>query len=364
VNDALQPATIKELAHVIHGSERVLAVGNRTKKPLSDGTDATLVSLSKLTGLLQYEPSEFTFTAQAGTPIAEVAAALAEQGQYLPFDPLLSAAGATIGGTVAAGISGPGRNRYGGIRDFLLGVRFFSSDGAVINSGGKVVKNAAGFDIPKLLVGSLGRLAVMTELTFKVFPQPLAHDTLQIQCQSHQQALERIALAASSRWEADAIDYDPSQRSLYVRIAGPDDANQAIAAEISAQWGDDVTKLEPESARAVWQSLSELQPRHESTRVAKIPSTPDQFLALQTLSESNDSIRLQLSVAGAVTWAWLDSDDAVKTMDQQLSQLNHCGLIIAGDSVASKWLGRRPTSNMEARIHAAMDVAGKFPALS
>ena len=104
-----------------------------------------------------------------------------KQGQYLPFDPMLSAAGATIGGTVAAGISGPGRYRYGGIRDFLLGVQFISSDGAVINAGGKVVKNAAGFDIPKLLVGSLGRLGVMTELTFKVFPQPVA----QRHCESH-----------------------------------------------------------------------------------------------------------------------------------------------------------------------------------
>ncbi len=363
MNDALQPATIEELGHVIHGSQRVLAVGNRTKKPLSDCDDVTLVSLSKLTGLLEYEPSEFTFTAQAGTPIAEIAETLAEKGQYLPFDPMLSAAGATIGGTVAAGISGPGRNRYGGIRDFLLGVRFFSSDGAVINSGGKVVKNAAGFDIPKLLVGSLGRLAVMTELTFKVFPQPVAYTTLRVVCATHQQALERIALTASSRWEAHAIDYDPEQRSIYICVAGPDEANQAIAAEIGNQWGGDVATIEPESAIAFWQAISELQPRSGSTCVAKIPTTPKQFLALQALSESNESIRLHLSVAGAVTWAWLDSDAAVTLIDQRLSQLNHCGLIIVGDSVAAKWLGHRPTSNIEAKIHAAMDPAGKFPAL-
>ena len=363
MNDALQPATIKELGHVIHGSKRVLAVGNRTKKPLSDCDGATLVSLSKLSGLLQYEPSEFTFTAMAGTPLAEVAATLGEKGQYLPFDPMLSASGATIGGTVAAGISGPGRNRYGGIRDFLLGVRFFSGDGAVINSGGKVVKNAAGFDIPKLLVGSLGRLGVMTELTFKVFPQPVSQTTLRLACASHQQALERTSAIASSRWEADAIDYDPDQRALYVRIAGPVEANDAIAADISKHWGDDVAPLEPDSARQHWQSLSELRPRNESTRIAKISTTPKQFLALQQLSETNASIRLHLSVAGAVTWAWLDSDDAVKMVDDLLSQLNHCGLIVVGHSVKSIWLGQRPTSNMETKIHEAMDPAGKFPSL-
>ena len=115
--------------------------------------------------------SEFTFTALAGTPVREIAAALAERGQYLPFDPMLREAGATLGGTVAAGLSGPGRFRYGGLRDFILGVRFVDGEGRLLRLGGKVVKNAAGFDLPKFFVGSLGRFGVLAEMTFKVFPK-------------------------------------------------------------------------------------------------------------------------------------------------------------------------------------------------
>src|SRR4029450_4463398 len=93
------------------------------------------------------------------------AAALAARGQSLRCDPFLLDAGATLGGTVAAGLSGPGRFRYGGLRDFILGVRFVDGLGRLMHMGGKVVKNAAGFDLPKFLVGSLGRFGVLAELT-------------------------------------------------------------------------------------------------------------------------------------------------------------------------------------------------------
>ena len=114
----------------------------------------------------------------AGTRVSEVVATLGEQGQYLPFDPLLADSGATIGGTVASNASGPGRFRFGGIRDFLLGVRFVDGRGNCIRGGGQVVKNAAGFDYPKLLVGSQGKLGLIYELTFKVFPRPESYATL------------------------------------------------------------------------------------------------------------------------------------------------------------------------------------------
>src|SRR5207249_11250784 len=133
-----------------------------------------------LRGISEYDPSECTFAALAGTPVREIAAALAERGQYLPFDPVLSEAGATLGGTVAAGLSGPGRFRFGGLRDFILGVRFVDGAGRLLRMGGKVVKNAAGFDLPKFFVGSLGRFGVLAEMTFKVFPRPASALTLRL----------------------------------------------------------------------------------------------------------------------------------------------------------------------------------------
>lgn len=339
----------------------LLAVGSQTKAPLF-GDDAALISMNRFTGITQYEPSEFTFTAKAGTPLKEISETLADKGQYLPFDPLLSESGATIGGTVAAGLSGPGRQRYGGIRDFLLGVQFVAGDGAVINSGGKVVKNAAGFDVPKLMVGSLGRLGVMTELTFKVFPRPVVTMTLRVACSSHEEALKRIARAANSRWELDAIDYTPGD-AAYLRLGGPTDANEALSAEIKAEWDGDVSDVPQEESTALWKRIGELQPRDGDTSIAKVPSTPQRFLALQTLCEARDDMQTHLSVAGAVAWVWLQSAEAVKALDDHLSATQHVGLLMCGRCEQTKWLGRRRTSDMESRIRRAMDPDERFAPL-
>ena len=107
-----------EIAAAFNQYGRVLAVGHRTKPPMSRCADTKLLSLAPINGMIQYEPSEFTFTAHAGTRVADIADELRSRGQYLPFDPMLIRAGATLGGTVASGIAGPGRFRYGGVRDF------------------------------------------------------------------------------------------------------------------------------------------------------------------------------------------------------------------------------------------------------
>ncbi len=164
----IQANTIDEVRDAVTSHDRIKVCAGNSKPALTDGAN---LSLQSLNGVLEYQPSEYTFTALAGTRISEVEDLLAQNRQYLPFDPPLAAAGATVGGTVAAGLSGSGRYRYGGVRDFLIGVTFISGDGRTVSGGGKVVKNAAGFDIPKLMVGSLGRFGVLVELTFKVFPR-------------------------------------------------------------------------------------------------------------------------------------------------------------------------------------------------
>src|SRR5947208_13328723 len=177
---SVAPSSVTELVEAVRSAPRVLAIGAGTKPRLS-AVDCAKISTRNLSGIIEYEPSEFTFTALAGTPISDITAALAERGQYLPFDPLLVRAGATLGGTVAAGLNGPGRFRFGGLRDFILGVKFIDGLGRLLRLGGKVVKNAAGFDVPKFMVGSLGRFGVLTEITFKVFPRPAATHTLRLQ---------------------------------------------------------------------------------------------------------------------------------------------------------------------------------------
>src|SRR5207237_6012057 len=176
--------------------------------------DATRLSTAGLRGILEYDPSEFTFTALAGTPVKEIAATLAERGQYLPFDPLCLDAGATLGGTVASGVNGPGRFRFGGLRDFILGVKFVDGLGRLLRLGGKVVKNAAGFDVPKFMVGSLGRFGALIEITFKVFPRPAATLTLKLRVDGAESARRIIIEAANSRWQPEAIDLLPDDQGL------------------------------------------------------------------------------------------------------------------------------------------------------
>ena len=153
------PANSAEAVEAVRGSKRLRPRGAGTKPALCAVDDeVSILDLSGLSGIIEYDPCEYTFTALGGTPVAEVEEALGKNGQYLPFDPPLREAGSTLGGTVAAGLSGPGRYRYGGVRDFLIGASFIDGDGRELRGGGKVVKNAAGFDFPKLLTGSLGEL--------------------------------------------------------------------------------------------------------------------------------------------------------------------------------------------------------------
>ena len=350
------PQSVDELRKIIGEQPQVIAVGNQTKRPLSNCPDATPVSLREIAGITQYEPSEFTFTAMAGTPLAEIVAALNERQQYLPFDPVLVDAGATLGGTVAAGLSGPGRFRYGGIRDFLLAVTFISGDGKLIRSGGKVVKNAAGFDIPKFLIGSLGRLGVMTELTFKVFPKPTTMQTMQIQCGSHEQALERMAVAAGSTWELDAIDYQPDQQIVLLRIGGPEISNQAIAKQILSRWGSDASVAA--DADDYWKRLRDLNWTDELTIAAKIPTTPN------SVAEFCEKLpgSILFSAAANVAWRFMKDNDQVTDLSKVLSECETHGLVVRGNSDQCQ-IGRRVSSQIEDRIKHAFDPLEKYPSL-
>ncbi|HMN27437.1 MAG TPA: FAD-binding protein, partial [Caldilineaceae bacterium] len=216
---------IDRIQAFIHTASAILPRGGGSKPALSSDRDGVaLLDLRGLRGILEYEPGEYTFTALAGTPLADVQAALAEHGQYLPFDPPLVAAGATLGGTIAAGLSGSGRYRYGGVRDFLIGIRFVDGQGRLVRGGGKVVKNAAGFDLPKLMVGSLGRLGVLVEASFKVFPQPQSFASLTVSYPTLAEALAGMRAVADARLDIEALDivtgWPAPSYTLWVRLGG------------------------------------------------------------------------------------------------------------------------------------------------
>jgi glycolate oxidase FAD binding subunit len=164
--------------------------------------------VSRLSGISLYEPEELVLSCGPATPLAELEALLADHGQMLPFEPPHWGAhfhsadrGGTIGGAIAVNASGPRRFRAGAARDFVLGVQAVSGFGESFKTGGRVVKNVTGYDVSKLIAGSFGSLAVMTELTLKVLPKPQACATLGYACDSNEAALARIGRAASGACE-------------------------------------------------------------------------------------------------------------------------------------------------------------------
>ncbi|MBI3935333.1 MAG: FAD-binding oxidoreductase [Acidobacteria bacterium] len=163
------------------------------------------LSLQRLNKVCDYPASDLTISVEAGVSIRDLGARLGTQGQMLPLD-VPFAERATIGGTVAANSSGPSRLSYGTWRDIVLGVQFVTADGKLAKGGGKVVKNVAGYDIPKLMIGSLGSLAVIVEITFKVFPIPPASATIALHLRSAEQASRAVLRVLNSPLIPQALD--------------------------------------------------------------------------------------------------------------------------------------------------------------
>ncbi len=328
-----QPTTIDELQDFVRSAEKVHACGAGTKPALSRGAT---VSTTGLSGILEYEPSEYTFTALAGTPLSEIKDALAKNGQLFPFDPPFVEAGATLGGTTASGLSGPGRFRYGGIRDFILGVKMVTGEGRVVFGGGKVVKNAAGFDIPKLVTGSCGRFGVLVELTFKVFPAPETWTTIRADfsgLEAGNTAMIRLAMAQE---ELQCLDLEPPGR-VWLRIGGLSaavDARIDRVRNLLQQTDPNVTieVLSGNDDAQVWNDAREFRWVPENHSLIKVPISPAQVIkAERLLSESGvESVR-RYSVGGNVLWLATPQSSGEEQLDRLCQQLGRPALALTGN---------------------------------
>ncbi|MDA0190187.1 MAG: glycolate oxidase subunit GlcE, partial [Proteobacteria bacterium] len=199
-------------------------------------------------GIVAYEPTELVVTARCGTPLAELEAVLAERGQMLPFEPPHFGPGATVGGCVAAGLSGPRRAQAGALRDFVLGARLLDGRGELLAFGGQVMKNVAGYDVPRLLAGSLGTLGLIVEVSLKVLPFAVATRTLRFDMPQAQ------ALATLNAWGGQPLPVSASAWSdgvLHVRLEGAAAAVDAATRKLGGE------ALAGPAAAAFWQSLRE-----------------------------------------------------------------------------------------------------------
>ena len=289
-----RPGNETELGDVLASTTGpVEIVGAGTKSP-PHRSERLLLDLRCLDGIVEYEPSEFTITARSGTPITSLVEALSSHNQYLTFDPLLAASGATLGGTVAANASGPGRVRHGGVRDFVLGVSWVDGEGRARRAGGRVVKNAAGLDLPKLMVGARGRYGPMTELTLKVFPREPARGTVLVHHLDGDRLLGLYESLARSPFELDGLEArnSGSRRSgwsLAIRLAGRHDSLRhrlsalETWARVRAPSDHDVEVLDGEAEPAFWRSLAQMSWAEPQRPVVKIPCTLESFQALEAM---------------------------------------------------------------------------------
>ena len=215
----------------------------------ADDEATTVLDTRGHAGIVEYDPSELVVTTRCGTPLAELEATLAASGQMLACEPPHFGPGATVGGCVAAGLSGPRRATAGSIRDFVLGAKLVNGRGQYLSFGGQVIKNVAGYDVSRLLAGSLGILGVITEVSLKVVPAPVAESTLRFDGIAQAEAIERL-----NRWAGQPLPLSASAWSggtLHLRLSG---AAAAVRSARAALGGE---ALDARAASAFWLALRE-----------------------------------------------------------------------------------------------------------
>lgn len=203
--------------------------GGGSKGFYGNAVEADTLELADYAGVIDYQPRELTLTARAGTRLETIEALLAKNNQMLPFEPPHFGASATLGGCVASGLSGPRRPYAGAVRDAVLGIKLMDGRAQVLRFGGQVIKNVAGYDVSRLMVGSLGTLGALLEITVKVLPCPESERTLMLEMPAEQ------AVDTMNRWAASPLPLSATvwrAGHLYVRLSGTESAIKAASARI------------------------------------------------------------------------------------------------------------------------------------
>jgi glycolate oxidase FAD binding subunit len=363
--------------------EQILAAA-KTKTPLSiqgGGTKSwygNVNTFAKLdtrpySGILEYQPEELVITACAGTPLKEIEAALAEKNQVLAFEPPHFGEAATFGGAIAAGLAGPGRISVGNLRDFVLGARILDGKGQDLSFGGKVMKNVAGYDVSRLLPGSMGTLSLLLEASVKVLPKPAASTTLRCNITQaralqllNEWAGQPLPLSASC-WIGNSTGGDGE---LTIRLAG---AAAAVKAAIPLMGAAvNAIELDPEVAAEFWSALREqklpaftnIKGDDTLYRLA-LPAACGPFIL------ENVSSDIVLEWHGQQRWFAAPGDDATFASIKALANANggHATRFKQGSNVdpskqrftlLSEQAHSTALEAVQARLRAAFDPAGVF----
>jgi glycolate oxidase FAD binding subunit len=313
-SSGLRPASTEELAGVLARDDRPLEVlGHGSKRRVGRPIDAEPLDLTALAGLLDYRPEELVLSARAATPLADVEAALGANRQRLAFEPpdlgplLGTDLPQTIGGILASNLSGSRRVSAGSARDHFLGVTAVSGGGDVFRAGGNVVKNVTGYDLPKLLAGSWGSLAVMTEVTLKVVPESETELTLIVPDRTPDAAVATLSAALGSPHEVSSAGFDPWRGSA-LRLEGFAASVEARRSGLLAEIGNpDVETLEAADSRSFWSALAGASALADWRVVWRISVPPGDA---PRLVEAIQPERFVLDWGGGLVWAGFDSVDS------------------------------------------------------
>ena len=346
---AAAPA-LARLVDQVQGARRAQAaleiVGGGSKRFYGEAPRGEPLALRELSGISSYEPEELVVTARAGTPLAELEAALAAKGQCLPFEPPRFGPHGTVGGMVAAGLAGPARAAAGSVRDHVLGVTLLNGRGELLNFGGRVIKNVAGYDVSRLMAGSLGVLGIICEVSLKVMPVLPASATLRFLLE------ERAALGRLDEWGGRPLPITASSwcdGSLSVRLSG---ARAAVADAVRSLGG---TVLAPALADAFWTGLRD----HHDEFFGAARAAVAQGAALWRLSVPHGAGPLGLPGRQLLEWGgaqrWLyGGAPAAAVRAAAAAAGGHATLFLAEDRSAGVFTALTPAL---ARIHRALKAA-------
>jgi glycolate oxidase FAD binding subunit len=339
-------------------SERIVAAGaDRTALRLRGGgtkdwygqeSRGELFDTRRYGGIVAYDPTELVITARCGTPVEEIETALAEQNQMLAFEPPHFGRGATVGGMVASGLSGPRRQAVGALRDFVLGAVLMDGKGEVLHFGGQVMKNVAGYDVSRLLAGSMGTLGLILEASLKVLPRPFAETSLRLEL-NQAEAIRRL-----NEWGGQPLPISASAwhgGMLMVRLSG---AQAAIKAARQKMGGDELP-----DPHAYWIAVREQTSEFFSLGTGTAGS-------IWRLSVPSTAPPLALRGEQLIEWGgaqrWLKTDADAATIRAAAEKAGgHASLFRGGDKQVGVF---HPLAPAVAKIHrnlkTAFDPSGIF----
>jgi len=364
-------------------------IGAGTRAVRNPNDEGTGLSSHQICGIVAYESAEMVMTVKAGTPVAEVEAALAANRQMMAFEPMdhrgiLGTSGdPTIGGVFAANVSGPRRFVAGAARDSLLGIRFVNGQGQVIRAGGRVMKNVTGLDLVKLLAGSQGTLGFLTEVTFRVLPVPAAVETIVISGLDDLAATKAMAAAMALSVEVSGAAHLPaSVRGRFLGGELPEGEAtvlrlEGLAGSVSVRAGKleqimkaigPVSRLGPNESGVLWREIRDVHPYADGTqkplwRVSVAPSAGHQLVAALRLEMDIDAF---YDWQGGLIWMRMEADPQGELLRRKIRALGggHATLVRATDEMRAQTPAFEPLPDalaaLSARVKQKLDPAGIF----